>query len=529
MTSTDESAYSPQGYVLQKAKKLEEFFGKGSKKRKAVVDDIKERWAPIIPSEWRICRRAIEQAAWVSKNIDDYLSKKFQDKKFRQAHPLLDLVQRMHADNAFDRNMTLAKVGTLRGLLHPADLSEMATLIQTEFVRAGANFNEAVIYPGKSAQCLTNPHFEPLPFDQSRLRKVTERLKSVGFNLNELIALPASVLFEIVQSEEWSNIRNALLSDTFNVELQEEMRSIFMSHESFPSKLGTLLNISSHWNREESEDSTPSPIIIPSRWALAGQSSLGSASVAADDDVKEDSKSLSETFILDLESRVLYEAKSPDFKVKLGEKQTHLLSILIRAGESGLYAEQIKQLAIELERITWKNPQWESQGSQTPHYRKNIQQNVDKLKFDTNTKLKPLGLKISVETGKGRWYLETENPGTNLTLKLAGTAWEKFEKKEVKYTQPKLSPQLKLSPQQKLIWDYLWENYPSSVRAEALVKELGKDWDNVQTFKAIFKLKKALANENWMIMQPRHGMYTIIPKPLSDDSTTTENGTKTAI
>ncbi|OQY56532.1 MAG: hypothetical protein DRR08_26815 [Candidatus Parabeggiatoa sp. nov. 2] len=123
--------------------------------------------------------------------------------------------------------------------------------------------------------------------------------------------------------------------------------------------------------------------------------------------------------------------------------------------------------------------------------------------------------------------METENAGTNLTLKLAGTAWEKFEKREAKDTPPGLSPQ------SKLIWNCLQEYYPGFVSAKALAEILGTEWDGEKTgkqiSKAIYKLKNQLKNENGTIMSDTRGRYTIIPKPLSDDSTTTENGAKTAI
>jgi len=109
----------------------------------------------------------------------------------------------MRADNDFNKEKTLAILGNLRGKIYPADLSEIANLIQTQFIRAGAKFNNnAVIYPGN-------------------LYLVKERIKRMGFNLNELINLPVSMLFDIAQSPQWLRIRNALLNNTLNIETQQ--------------------------------------------------------------------------------------------------------------------------------------------------------------------------------------------------------------------------------------------------------------------------------------------------------------------
>jgi len=170
--SANDSDNLPQDYLLQKVEQLDAFFGRGYLKKIKAVVEIKERWLRIIPADWKIRRNADEQTACVLKNIDEYLSS-FKDNKFKQLHSLCDFVQRMRADNNFNKEEILARIGKLRGLLHPALLSEMATLIQIEFVRSGAHFNQnAIIYPGNSAQCLTNPHFEPLRFDHLTLRQV---------------------------------------------------------------------------------------------------------------------------------------------------------------------------------------------------------------------------------------------------------------------------------------------------------------------------------------------------------------------
>jgi len=520
--SANESDRLPKDYVTQKVQQLKTFFVsnrgsiniKNTKNRKNAVNNIKERWQRICPAEWKIQRCGSIQAASVLTNIDGYLSQ-FKDNKFRLAYPLLDLVQSLRADNDFDKELILAKVGTLRGLLHSALLSKTATLIQTEFVRAGAEFNHhAVIYPGQSAQYLTNTHFGRLPFaDQKTLHQAKERLNSVSLNLDQLLDLPVEALFEIAQSEPWQTIRKASLNDIFDAEIQQQMRSAFSTDLSFLKKLLEKLNRTGHFQPVENPYPQLSDIFMPSRWALASQSLLGNASVVASVEVK----TVSKTFILDLDSRVLYNKNSPSSQVELSLKETELLSNLVEAGESGLTFEHLKQLQLEFDLITRQIPKWESQVDQRAEYDDALLARNYKFKTNLNKKLKPLGLKIAAKRDPKKWYLETGNSDQDFIIKLSGTVWGKiFEKKEMK------EPPQGLSPQSKEIWHCLWEYYPGFVSAKVIAEVFGKEWNEktpTQIADAIYKLKKSLTNEPWKI---RHsystGEYALVPRSLSDNS-----------
>ena len=467
-TSANEYDGSPENYLGQKTQKSKDFFNRGYVKKISAVDKNEERWLHIIPDEWRIRRNANQQAAWVLKNIDDSLSK-YKDNKF--LYPLLDVVQRMRSDNDFNKEKTLAILGNLRGKLYPADLSEIANLIQTQFIRAGAKFNhDAVIYPGN-------------------LYQVKKRMKSMGFNLNELINLPVPSLFGIVQSPQWLIIRNALLNNTLNIEIQQEIYSIF----NIPKQVKKPLP-------------PEAPIFfMPSPWALVSQSLLGTAHVAAKNEV-------GKIFILDLDSRVLYDKNSPNSKAELSPQQTNLLSILVIAGKLGLPVELIKQLLMELDALK-EEEKWESQAELNPDYDDSfflLRNRIDKFKSNINKKLKQLGLRIGGEKGKGIWYLEIDNSDQDFVIKLSNTVWgEFFDKKETNYT-----PQ-GLSKQSKLIWHCLWEYSPKYVHAKTLAKMLEKQWNKKtqkQIYDAIYKLKKSLNNEPWIIRHNRLGEYALMPK-----------------
>jgi hypothetical protein len=370
----------------------------------------------------------------------------------------------------FDKEKTLAILGNLRGKLYPADLSEIANLIQTQFIRAGAKYNhDAVIYPGN-------------------LYLVKEHMKRMGLKLDRLINnLSVLDLFKIAKSQQWFIIRNALLNNRLNKEIQQEIYSIFNTKQSFPNQVDKLLNISEV------------PIFMPSPWALVSQSLLGTAHIAAKNEVDK-------IFILDLDHRVLYDKNSPNSAVELTKQQTNFLSILVIAGKLGLPVELIKQWLIELDTIKWKQPELESQAKLKPGDERFhlLRYRIDRLKSDINKKLKALELKITNE--KGRWFLETDNSDQDFVIKLSNKF---FEKKETNYT-----PQ-GLSKQSKLIWQCLWKFSPNSVHAKKLAEILEKEWDKNtprKISKSVYKLKLRLNNEPWMINNSNSGEYVLVPR-----------------
>jgi hypothetical protein len=465
-TSANESDSLPENYLEQKAQQLKDFFVK----KISAVDKIEERWLRIIPAEWKITRNANEQANWVLNNINDYL---YKYRNHKLLFPLLDAVQNMQD---FDKEKTLAILGNLRGKIYPADLSEIANLIQTQFIRAGAKYNhDAVIYPGN-------------------LYLVKERMKRMGFNLDRLINnLSVSDLFEIAQSKQWLIIRNALLNNILHKEIQQEISSIFNTKQSFAKQVEKVLDISE------------ASIFMPSPWALISQSLLGTPHVAAKNEVKK-------IFILDLASRVLYEKNSANSPVKLGLQQTNMLSILVIAGKLGLTVEHIKQWLIELDAFKKEKLKWKSQAELNPKYHEKffeLRNRIDGLKRDINKKLKPLGLRIGGEKGKGIWYLEIDNSDQDFVIKLYNSVWgEFFEKKETNYT-----PQ-GLSKQSKLIWQCLWKFSPNYVHMKTIAKILEKKWNKKtqkQIYDAISKLRKCLNNE-WIIRDNRSGEYALMPR-----------------
>jgi hypothetical protein len=468
-TSANEFDHSPKNYIKEKAQKFKDFFNRDVKKISA-VNEIEERWLDIIPAEWKIHRNANDQANWVLKNINDYLYK-YKNKKL--LFPLLDAVQNMQD---FDKEQTLAILGNLRCKVDLVDLSEIANLIQTQFIRAGAKYNhDAVIYPGN-------------------LYLVKERIKRMGLNLDRLINnLSVSSLFEIAQSRQWLIIRNALLNNILHKEIQQQIYSIFKTKQSFAKQVEKLLNISE------------ASIFMPSPWALVSQSLLGTAHVTAKDEI-------GKIFILDLASRVLYEKNSANSPVKLGLQQTNLLSILVIAGKLGLTVELIKQWLIELDAFKKEKLKWKSQAELNPKYHDKffeLRNRIDGLKRDINKKLKPLGLRIGGEKGKGIWYLKADNSDQEFVISVYNSVWgELFEKKQTNYT-----PQ-GLSKQSKLIWQCLWKFSPNSVHMKTIAKILEKKWNKKtqkQIYDAISKLRKCLNNE-WIIRDNRSGEYALMPR-----------------
>ncbi len=529
-TGGNKSGDKPADYVdLKVQEKFEAFLGKGYLKKRKAVNEIIDRCQRLTWSyDWNIPpRNGAEQAAYVLTNIVPYLSR-FKDKRFRHLYPLLDFVERMQANNAFKKEEIFARVGNLRGIVHFEVLSDIVRLIETEFLRAGVAFNEqADIYLRQSAQHLRNAHFGSLPFAQSKLERVKTRMNSVGFNLDDLINLPVSTLFEIAQSEQWRTIRNALLNESFDADVQEEMRSVFSTHLSFPNKVEKLLNISCHFQEVDNSRPDLSPLFMPSPWGLVSQSLLGSAP-----NLNKASKTL------DLGSRVLYDDNSQNYQVKFSAQETHFLSLIVNAGKSGLTVEHLTQWLIELDALKMKVREWEahiklnppdndeeffqrfqlknklewvSQAKPYPEWDQTpteLRNRIDGLNRDVNKKLKPLGLRIAAEKGKGKWYLASDSADQDFVVNLSSTIWEEgVEQKEMP------EPPEGLSKQSQAIWECLSQDYPNFVHVIRLAEGLKKEWHEKtqkQISDAIYKLKQRLKNEPWMIKVSSMGEYALV-------------------
>jgi len=507
-TTGNQSHGSPKNYLHQKLPELFDFFGNGVIKK--TVDEIIDRWqALILPCDWKLpLRNGPEQAVYVLTNIVPYLFRFNKDKRFRHLHPLVESVERMLDDKDFKREEIFARVGNLRGIIPFEVLSDIVRLIETEFLRAGVAFNEqADIYLRQSAQGLRNAHFGSLPFAQSKLEQVKTRMNSVGFNLDELINLPVPILFNIAQSPQWLRIRNALLdNNSFDADIQEEMRSVFSTHMSFPNKVEKLLNISCHFQEVDNSQPDLSPLFMPSPWGLVSQSLLGSAPVAASFNLNKASK----LFILDLASHVFYDENLPNVQVKLSAQETHFLSLIVK-GKSGLTVEHMKQLCLELERSKWKTLAWESQAKPYPEWDETptkLRNRIDRLNSDVNKKLKPLGLRIAAEKGKGKWYLASDSADQDFVVNLSSTIWEECVEQKQRPEPPK-----GLSKQPLTIWECLSTEYPYFVHAKRLAEVLKKEWHEKtqkQISDAIYKLKQRLKNEPWMIKASSMGEYALV-------------------
>ena len=495
----------PIDYVFET---IEKFYGTNGKiltrKRNAEIEKLKKRWCNITPPQWTIYRTANVQMNSALSNIDRYLSQQFATNKLHNAHHIKKLVEDMQSNNLFNRHITLLQISKLRGIVPYQELAELATAVQAEYVRGGttsksSDDSDIVIYPGKSAQYLRNPCAPKLPFDYQTFSKVQERLKIVGINLNELLNLSASNLFDIVQTTGWMNIRNILLDKNFGAGVQGEMRAIFATNNSFSHKLKKLLNTSSSWDLNRLN---LSPLVVYEPWGLVNLSVLGSANVNIVDNELKD-----KIFILDLDTHVFYEKNNPNCQIVLKKQQVNLISILIISGKSGLTIENIKQLLLEVRYSKSEIPKWHPQAKSDD----SIRNSIDKLKSETDKKLKLIGLNINAKKGDGIWYLDSEKSDGIVNFRLSSTVWGEVLMKEGEQYTPEY-----LSKQQKLIWNCLWKERPKFVHAKGLAETLKKVWNEKtqkQISDAIYKLKQRLTDEKWEIKQSYSiGEYALVLK-----------------
>ena len=510
-TSTNYNSGQPIDFLMKRA---EEFFGAKAnagtrKKRYSEINEIKDRWENIIPTQWLVQRNVHAQVQNGISNFSQYLFEKLKNHRSQSVHHLLDSMERMRADKIFDRHVVLAQLGSLRETLYFSDVSEIAIMLQREYLEGSKHHGESgsLIFPSKFAQRLKQSDFQKMPdFDYWTFTNAKERLNKMGIDLNQLIALPVSDLFEIAQSKEWLSFRQFLLQPENDNEQQKEIAAILARSQHFKEKLTTLLSGNYVKN---TQIYSPVPTIIPANWLLSGQTLLGTVSVSTDYREQQSSK-----FILNLHNRKIYKTTSPSQQFGLEKPQVNLLALLAITGKLGVHIEHIKQLDIELNLLEHDNLTWQSQANQATELDKALDRarldKINVLKTRTNKKLERIGLKVCVEKGKGRWYLCERDSGVSIILYLAGTAWETPEKKAEKYV-PK-----DLSKQSRILWDYLWECSPGFVSAEAIASILGKEKkpSKKQVSDAIYKLNKALTttNEKWIVSRNHQGEYCLVPR-----------------
>ncbi len=490
-TSANEHDGAPAAYVAQKIQQITDFFAHAPCCQRDELNIIRDRWQRITPTEWKIQRRGALQSQRVWQRIDAYLMA-FKHAQFKPLYPFLDWVQTAQAHHQFDKELILAKLGKLRSQLQPRHWAELTALMQMEFLRVGAEFNQAHIYPGASRAYLSNGLFEPLPFAVQDVKNIQQCAININLPLETLLALPSQRLFEISESGAWKTIRDSLLNNRLDKEVQQEFTAIFSRQHPIQQQLETVLTTLDL-----------SPLILPAPWSFSRQALLGNAQAC----FRHAEIKTTKIFILDLACYLFYPDHEPYRALRLKPQHTYLLAVLAIAGNTGLLAEQIKQLFLELEWIDCECQRWYPHNRISEEEQELLSDRIYHLRVQINQQLEKFQLRISDKQGVGNWSLESDN--APYSIKLAGTAWEMFMYPK---NQPPIPPGL--SEQQRLIWGCLWDYSPQLTDARIIAGVLGKEW-NEQTgkhiSKAIYKLDKKLVGQPWRIQRSYSGQYVLLP------------------
>jgi hypothetical protein len=205
--------------------------------------------------------------------------------------------------------------------------------------------------------------------------------------------------------------------------------------------------------------------------------------------------------------------------------ELHLISILANAGDVGLYEEHIKQLDMEIEALE-RLDRLENTIPVHSFIPEDVVENrTNKLatfKSRLNKKLKPINLMIYVRKMDGHWYLGDIN-GHSKAVKLEKTIWDAHENTYPKRYKPK-----KLSKQQSLVWQCLWEQAPAFVNwqkiASVLIKKDNSEYspEIKQVSDAIHNLQGKIRETDYIILRDNEGNYRVCRKQASV-KTATEN------
>lgn len=501
-TSANELDGAPDAYVIRNIQQLTDFFVRPPRRKRDEISAIQDRWLRITPPAWGLQRCGKLQSDCMWQRIDAGLAG-FRQVRFKPFFPFLDWIETAQGGQQFDKELLMARLGTLRNRLQPRHWAELTTLIQVEFLRVGAEFNQARIYPGMSRKYLVSELFDLPPFALQEFDNIRQCAAKMNLSLDKLLALPSQILFEISESGEWKTIREALRQNRMDADIQQEITTIFSRHQHVQRQLETMLITVDL-----------SPLILPTPWSLSRQALLGNAQACfSHAEIK-----TVKTFILDLACYLFYPDNAPHRALRLKPQHSYLLAVLAIAGKTGLLAEQIKQLFLELDWSTWQHPSWHPHNRIREAEQESLQDRIYHLRLQLNRELEKFHLKITDKQGIGNWSLESDN--VPYSIKLANTAWKLFLYQK---DTPPIPPGL--SKQQRLIWGCLWDYSPQLTDACVIAGVLGKEWNEhtgKQISDAIGKLDKKLTGQPWRIQRSYSGQYVLLPAAFLEAKDSTE-------
>lgn len=495
-TTGRDTENSPTQFINDR---IDRFYGKHpSKKSMRPISEVIERWQTIAPQDWRLKRKLSVQVGSATQNIINNLSAlNFSHVENYQKEIIIAHVEMMHSDGVFDRDLTLAKIAAMQGVLSAPNLSTMSLLVQAELMNQATRNkgrDAIVLFPGMFLRKVhvKNELFqqEKLSVDSFTIKKAISTFSTLGYSLSGLLSLPIDTLHQLSESSEWINFRTFLLSNKWNNQHSREMYSMYLRKLNFHTASSIILR----HHQDILFDKTP--ITTSSAWQLYGIGNLGNFNNRVN--------SREAVYVLDLPTRKVYFSDEPNKSCLVSYKQSVLLAVLICAGRYGVSTAQLEQLDIEQTQVKHDKFAWYTHHSDDVQARESRMDRISVAKIRLNQILKPL--KIKIDNANGRWTLRSVN---HLGFKIKGSYWQTPVTSSLT-----LCSSIKLTPQSQKLWSCLVSRTPYYVNMK-LISRLLFDCEDVPIRKisdAVYKLKKQLSSTPFEIIKNCAGEYALVSK-----------------
>ena len=509
--STKNSKIPPEAFILKRAEK---YFGQDLNRgiSKTASEKLKHHldvWSSIAPPQWQHTRQMQNQIQSATDNILSNFEKLSLSKQGEYCKALLsEFFLMMQEDQVFDRNQSLAKIGSMRELVTQQELSLFYLIVQGEYTLQGSSCNNTPIslYPGRFIKIIQqNSVFiresAPIPVELDIIEKAKVRLNHCGFSFSKILNMPVDRLFQLSQSKEWKLWRNYLLSDRFNDESMTEMRSLNKVHDDLLTVLAIHLKNIDHSKQSDADEQFD--LLIPNTWFASGLSLTGCLSSIE----KVNSK---QTAILNMNTRtILFMGEEACLQSKF---HTNVIVLLASTANEGLPIEIIKQQDLEFNFLKNRSRYFKkslkvNQSSGNEVEKESRLNRINVHKNNLNQKLSKLDLQI---TGKNsRWQLVRVSTNTPITLVVQGTPWEQNIKTQFELLKPH-----KLTKQQNLIWEFCSQRPFYYFSFKALAIELKRHFfeaDEVtaaEVSKILNRFSKEVLNKtNYQLLSDQSGNY----------------------
>jgi hypothetical protein len=492
-TTGRDTESSPTNFINDR---IDRFYGDDSpKKITRSISEVIDRWQAIAPEYWRMTRKLSVQVGSATQNILNNISAlDFSRVENYHKDKIIAHIEGMHSEGIFDRDLTLAKIASMHGILAAPNLSIMSLLVQAELMNQATRnkgHDSIVLFPGMFLRKVhlnrTRFQQEPLPVDYSTAKKVISTFLKLGYSLDNLLSLPSSALYQLARSTEWHRFRTLLLSEQLSSSDGLERLSMYWQELDIHMTNPLMLN-------QYSKIYQRTPITTSSPWQLYSLANLGGLNERADANKY--------SYVLDLPTRMIYLSSEPDNRYQLSYKQSVFLSALICAGDNGVNTAQLKQLDIEETQVKHDNFNWYAHFSEQEQADESRMGRISVAKVRLNELLK--NLKLNIDNTGGQWTVRSEVINE---FKIQGSYWLPEKMSNLPHAPPVTLPAMSLK-----LWICLVERAPHYVNIKYLSSLLYDSEDKLtrKVSSAVYKLKKNLEATPYIIIKSCTGEYALI-------------------